>query len=170
MTKQRNKHQTRKANGWEGRETTAGVTPTQPNHHIHRHRHPQHHHHHHHQHHQRCRGAGSGTRGTGGKSGSVSRLQGSRPNRRKYRKISRSRKNEMWPGCLPDSRQPTIILSYIVCCLHINPFFVPNDISSTPSVRPDSSSYEYVERCKLCGHRLKQRKTKQNNGELKYMN
>ena len=27
------------------------------------------------------------------------------------------------------------------CCLHIKPFFLPKDISSTPSVRPDSSSY-----------------------------
>ena len=26
------------------------------------------------------------------------------------------------------------------CCLHIQPFFLPNDISSTPSVLPDSSS------------------------------
>ena len=26
------------------------------------------------------------------------------------------------------------------CCLHIKPFFLPNDIGSTPSVRPDSSS------------------------------
>ena len=27
------------------------------------------------------------------------------------------------------------------CCLHIKRFFLPNDISSTPSVLPDSSSY-----------------------------
>ena len=26
------------------------------------------------------------------------------------------------------------------CCLHIKPFFLPNDISCTPSVLPDSSS------------------------------
>ena len=26
------------------------------------------------------------------------------------------------------------------CCLHIKTFFLPNDISSTPSVLPDSSS------------------------------
>ena len=25
------------------------------------------------------------------------------------------------------------------CCLHIKPLFLPNDISSTPSVLPDSS-------------------------------
>ena len=29
----------------------------------------------------------------------------------------------------------------LMCCLHINkPFFLPNDIGGTPSVRPDSSS------------------------------
>ena len=27
------------------------------------------------------------------------------------------------------------------CCLHIKPFFLPNDITSTPSVITDSSSY-----------------------------
>ena len=29
---------------------------------------------------------------------------------------------------------------YCFCCFHIKPFFLPNDISSTPSVRPDYSS------------------------------
>ena len=33
-----------------------------------------------------------------------------------------------------------VVLSRICCCLHIKPFFLPSDISSTPSVLPDSSS------------------------------
>ena len=35
------------------------------------------------------------------------------------------------------------------CCLHIKPFFLPNDISSTPSVRPDSF---ILERYRFCGY------------------
>ena len=31
------------------------------------------------------------------------------------------------------------------CCLHIKRFFLPNDISSTPSVLPDSSSYGEIQ-------------------------
>ena len=37
-----------------------------------------------------------------------------------------------------ESQNLSILMA--VCCLHIKPFFLPNDISSTPSVRPDSSS------------------------------
>ena len=33
-----------------------------------------------------------------------------------------------------------IISGCSCCCLHIKPFFLPNDISSTPSVLPDPSS------------------------------
>ena len=37
--------------------------------------------------------------------------------------------------------KPTpILICYCCCCLHMKPFFLPNDISSTPSVLPDSSS------------------------------
>ena len=40
------------------------------------------------------------------------------------------------------NRPPTLGKVYlgVCCCLHIKPFFLPNDISSTPSVLPDSSS------------------------------
>ena len=45
----------------------------------------------------------------------------------------------------------TALVTACCCCfcLHIKPFFLPNDVSSTLSARPDSSSYEYVEGCKL---------------------
>ena len=45
------------------------------------------------------------------------------------------------------------------CCinsLHIKPFFPPNDVSSTPSVRPDSSPYvksQFFVEPIFCGHR-----------------
>ena len=50
-----------------------------------------------------------------------------------------------------------------ICRLHIKPCFLPNDISSTPSVLPDSSSQRHyqilIERCNFfCGHRQRDRK------------
>ena len=45
------------------------------------------------------------------------------------------------------------------CCLYIEPFFLPNVISSTPSVRPYSSSKKDTN-----GQTVRQRKTKK--GEL----
>ena len=41
------------------------------------------------------------------------------------------------------SNFPCVIKGHVrdcCCCLHITPFFLPNDISSTPSVLPDSLS------------------------------
>ena len=58
--------------------------------------------------------------------------------------------------------RPRVVVAVVVV-FTLNRSFYSNDISSTPSVCPDSSSsYGH----KFCGHRLKQRKIKQNNGEL----
>ena len=46
--------------------------------------------------------------------------------------ICRALRLHLWLACL--------WLKLCVCCLHIEPFFLPNDTSSTPSVRADSSS------------------------------
>ena len=41
----------------------------------------------------------------------------------------------------------------VVCCLHIKPLFLPNGISKTPSVHPDSSSKRDMYRCgRTIGH------------------
>ena len=51
---------------------------------------------------------------------------------------------------------------FTCCCFHIKPFFLPNIISSTPSVLPDSSILEkyQVQIQNLWSQTMKQRKTK----------